>query len=84
MQIKKERYSFKTSSVFPYIQESKGECFTDRWYEKKNMQIKDVSRQNYLKLLLWWVFIVKVVFIFSESSVYGEKKNVKEKQNINF
>ncbi|KAJ8776518.1 hypothetical protein J1605_015413 [Eschrichtius robustus] len=44
MPIKKDRYSFKTSSTFPYIQESKGECYTDRWYKKKNMQIKDVHR----------------------------------------
>lgn len=84
IQIEKNRYSFKVSPICPYILEGRGECYTDHWYEKKSIQINDISRQNYLTLLLWREFIVKVVLIFSGSPVSGERKNVKEQQTINF
>lgn len=64
MHVKKDRYGFNTPLIFPYIQDSKGEYYTTCWYEKKNIQINDMSRRNYLKLL------VTVVSVYSKSCAY--------------
>lgn len=48
---REDRPSFKIPSTCPYNWEGGGECYIDNWYQKKTVQINDMSRQNYLKLM---------------------------------
>lgn len=80
----KDRHSFKTLfNIFLYSGEQRGMLYWLLVWGGKNMHIKDMSRQNYFQLITV-MFISKVVLIFSESSVYAEGKNVKEKQRVDF
>lgn len=81
MQIKTDTVS-RHSSIFCYIQENKEECDTECWCEGKYANKR--YEQAELFQVITVVFIVKVVLIFSESSVYVEKNNVKEKQEVDF